>query len=453
MSATASTPSKPGATQALPSTHAKLLESAPFLCLNLGGCAPTQPWKSSWPSAELSLQSLDRWGAGACGLVAGYLEDRGGEVVRGGVHALGDGAGRIAHRLGDLAPAQALEDLGSVGQQVANLDISVGDVDEGYVSAGVVPLEQRLLPLRRCLQRDVADIRRGGIAFTVVLRLLDRGKRQVLARVLRSEEGPARDVGRRVGGGGVNGAEPGEGTEPAQRDDHRPPLRRAVRAVVRPYVEQFRLAARGEQLPADRGNVVAARRVDAADAAVVDRARADLIQDASRNGRDVPDHAGQRRPGRAVACCRRGARLGIRLDQSECEHHRDHRDNAPGREQYPAAGLGPPGRGALRGDLLAAAGTPFVLAGCPHAARVTFRPERTNDSGASRGIREKTLSSHYARDPESAEETHGPTRRSPAGAGRLRRRARRRQAAADGRGHAVYGVDCRRPDRACHRRQ
>src|ERR1700733_5694702 len=38
--ATASTPSKPRATQALPSTHAKLLESVPFLCSNLGGCSP-----------------------------------------------------------------------------------------------------------------------------------------------------------------------------------------------------------------------------------------------------------------------------------------------------------------------------------------------------------------------------------------------------------------------------
>ena len=34
------TPSKRGATQALPSTHAKLLESAPFLCSNLGGRSP-----------------------------------------------------------------------------------------------------------------------------------------------------------------------------------------------------------------------------------------------------------------------------------------------------------------------------------------------------------------------------------------------------------------------------
>ena len=34
LNATASTPSKRGATQALPSTNAKLLESAPFPCSN-----------------------------------------------------------------------------------------------------------------------------------------------------------------------------------------------------------------------------------------------------------------------------------------------------------------------------------------------------------------------------------------------------------------------------------
>src|SRR6266446_426288 len=38
--ATASTPSKRGATQALPSTHARPLESAPFLCSNLRGLSP-----------------------------------------------------------------------------------------------------------------------------------------------------------------------------------------------------------------------------------------------------------------------------------------------------------------------------------------------------------------------------------------------------------------------------
>src|SRR5207253_10464925 len=69
--ATASTPSKRGATLALPSTHARPLESAPFLCSNLRGRSPAnrrlraapQPFvQCACPRTDCPVLSTpDRW--------------------------------------------------------------------------------------------------------------------------------------------------------------------------------------------------------------------------------------------------------------------------------------------------------------------------------------------------------------------------------------------------------
>ena len=78
-------------------------------------------------------------------------------------------------------------------------------------------------------------------------------------------------------------ASPLKRTEPAQRDDHRPPLGRAVGAVLRADVEHLRLAAAGQRGAGDRGRV--RRRLPAAH--LVERRgghRGDLADDRGEGG-------------------------------------------------------------------------------------------------------------------------------------------------------------------------
>src|SRR6202012_104619 len=130
-----------------------------------------RPWRSGpgwqrvirtgggpWLPSELRLQLLDRRGAGRGRLVPRHLADGRGDVVGGAVDGLGDRAGRVLQRGGDLAPGLALQDLRAEAGPADH--VLVPDVDErdgalvgrGAVGRGVALVQQRILGRRRGLQ-------------------------------------------------------------------------------------------------------------------------------------------------------------------------------------------------------------------------------------------------------------------------------------------------------------
>jgi cytochrome bd ubiquinol oxidase subunit II len=184
------------------------------------------------------LQGRDGRGAGAGGLVAGQLAQRGRHVVGRPVDRLGDRAGRVMQRGRDLVPGLARQHL-RAGAGPGDREL-VAEVHERDRTAGVVLADQGLLGGGRRLERHVPE--RGALVRHVG-GLLHRRERQVLAGVGRLVERPGRRVREHVGAGGVRGVQVRERAEPAQRHHHRPPLERAVRAVLRAQVEHLRLAA------------------------------------------------------------------------------------------------------------------------------------------------------------------------------------------------------------------
>ncbi len=178
----------------------------------------------------------------------------------------------------------------------------------------------------------------------IVRRLeLGPGERHVVAGVAGAVERHGRGVREHVLAGGRGRAEVRPGAEPGQRDDHRPALGRAERAVLGADVQHLRLAVGGQRRCVDPGR------------GCLGRPEADRVQSGRRDSSDVLHHRG----GRAVGAgrCRRVVRAvavavtepdGLGDDQADDQQQ----DDADGRagQQEAASPLGGPGLlGAHRG--------------------------------------------------------------------------------------------------------
>ena len=270
-------------------------------------------------------------------LVVGHLADRGGQDVGCPVRALRDRARLVAQRGGHLGPGLALQQLRVVLRAVDQVLAAQVDERDGTVLAGlhvgrvVVLAEQLVLRAGRRLQ--VA-------ALGQALRL-HRGERQVLAGVVRAEEGQRRGARVHVGAGRVDAVQPGERAEPAQRLHHGPPLGRAVRAVLGAHVEDLGLAARGQRGRADRGHGLGVR-----------AAAADGGQRRGRHRGDVLDHAGRERgAGHPARRAGRAATLVQRLDEQKGDHDDHDANDAANGQEHPVPDFLLPLRRPLRGNL------------------------------------------------------------------------------------------------------